>query len=189
MSKTKMSELMDDLLAKTDGDVSVGEVVSKFESRGFAPLLLIPALIALLPTGAIPGVPTICGITLFMICLQMALGAGEPWLPKVLKERSLNHDKLKRAINKFKPYIVNAEKILTPRLTGLTDSPASRVIALYCALVSLSMIPLEVIPFAAAVPAFAITITAVGLLNKDGVVLLIGLLLQAATGLLLVQVL
>ncbi|MBR9790503.1 MAG: exopolysaccharide biosynthesis protein [Gammaproteobacteria bacterium] len=69
---------MDDLLDKTTGEVSVGDVVNKFESRGFGPFLLLPALIALLPTGAIPGVPSICGVTLCIICLQMAFGDEHP---------------------------------------------------------------------------------------------------------------
>ncbi|NVK57516.1 MAG: exopolysaccharide biosynthesis protein [Alteromonadaceae bacterium] len=189
MSKTRISDLMDDLLEQTDGEVSIGEVVSKFENRGYGPLLLLPALISLLPTGAIPGVPSICGVTLFIICLQMALGQGYPWLPGVIKERSLDHEKLEHAISKFRPYINFTEKMLSPRLTVLAESPTSRFIAVFCAVVSLSMIPLEVVPFAAALPAFAITVTALGLMNKDGVVLLFGVLLQAATGLLLSQVL
>ena len=51
------------------------------------------------------------------------------------------------------------------------------------------MIPLEVVPFAAAVPAFSITLTAVGMMSKDGAVLLAGILCQAATVMLLLQVL
>ena len=51
------------------------------------------------------------------------------------------------------------------------------------------MIPLEVVPFAAAVPAFSITLTAVGMMSKDGAVLLAGIICQAATGMLLLQVL
>lgn len=188
MSTSKVSGLMDDLLQKTEQDVSVGDVVSQFESRGFGPLLMLPALIALLPTGAIPGVPSICGITLFIICLQMACGSGHPWLPAVLKKRSIRHAKLKSAINKAKPVVMKAERFLKPRATVLTRRPASRFVALYCALASLSMIPLEVLPFAAAVPAFAITISAIGLTTDDGIVLSAGLLLQAATGYLLLQV-
>ena len=188
MSNNKVSDIMDDLLAKTTGDVSVGDVVNKFESRGFGPLLLLPALVALLPTGAIPGVPSICGVTLCIICLQMAFGDAHPWLPGILKNRSLSHAKLENAVEKSRPYVVTAEKILTPRLTVITESPASRFVAAYCALCALSMVPLEVVPFAAAVPAFSIALTAVGMTSKDGAVLLTGLLCQAATGMLLLQV-
>lgn len=101
----------------------------------------------------------------------------------------IGHEKLEIAVEKSRPYVVKAEKILTPRLTGLTQSPASRFVAVYCALFALSMIPLEVLPFAAAVPAFSITLTAVGMMSKDGAVLLAGILCQAATGMLLLQVL
>ena len=99
MSKNKVSDIMDDLLDKTTGEVSVGDVVNKFESRGFGPLLLLPALIALLPTGAIPGVPSICGVTLCIICLQMAFGDEHPWLPAVLKNRSLIPIRMKHALS------------------------------------------------------------------------------------------
>ena len=56
-------ELMDNMYSESGDTTSLGEVIERFEDRGFGPLLLMPALIALLPTGAIPGVPTLCGIT------------------------------------------------------------------------------------------------------------------------------
>ena len=56
---TSMSKLLNKLVKEQDGDkVSAGKIIARFEDSGFGPLLLIPSLIALLPTGAIPGVPT-----------------------------------------------------------------------------------------------------------------------------------
>lgn len=107
---------MDDLLEKTTGDVSVGDVVNTSERRGFGPLLLLPTLVALPPTGAMPGVPSISGVTLCIKCLQMAFSENHPWLPGILKNRSLSHVKRESAVKKSRPYVVKAEKILTPRL-------------------------------------------------------------------------
>ena len=175
-------ELLDEMYDGQSEKTSLGKVVELFEDRGFGPLLLMPALIALLPTGAIPGVPTLCGLTLFFICIQVAVGRKSPWLPKVLKEKEVSSDKLESAIDKAKPYAQKTEKLLKPRMTFLSHTPAKNIIAGYCAIAALGMIPLEALPFAVALPAFALCITALGMANRDGVFLTLGILLQLGTG-------
>ena len=182
-------ELMDNMYSESDDTTSLGEVIERFEDRGFGPLLLMPALIALLPTGAIPGVPTLCGITLFFICSQVAIGKTSPWLPTFIKNKEVSTNKLDSAVEKAKPYAQRAEKLLKPRLTFLSHTPSKNIIAAYCAIASLCMIPLEVLPFAVALPAFALCVTALGVTNRDGVFLIIGMLLQSGTGYLVVKAL
>ncbi|PRO68885.1 exopolysaccharide biosynthesis protein [Alteromonas gracilis] len=177
-----IAELLDEMYDENSDKTSLGKVIERFEDRGFGPLLLVPALVALLPTGAIPGVPTICGITLFFICIQVAIGQKSPWLPRTLKEKEVDSDKLESAIDKAKPYVRKTEKLLKPRLTFLSDTPAKNVVAAYCAIAALCMIPLEALPFAVALPAFALCITALGMTNRDGVFLAIGMTLQLGTG-------
>ncbi|APD86130.1 exopolysaccharide biosynthesis protein exod [Alteromonas sp. Mex14] len=177
-----IADLLDEMYDENSDKTSLGKVIERFEDRGFGPLLLVPALVALLPTGAIPGVPTICGITLFFICIQVAIGQKSPWLPRTLKEKEVNSDKLESAIDKAKPYVRKTEKLLKPRLTFLSDTPAKNVVAAYCAIAALCMIPLEALPFAVALPAFALCITALGMTNRDGVFLTIGMTLQLGTG-------
>ncbi|GMM70147.1 exopolysaccharide biosynthesis protein [Alteromonas gracilis] len=177
-----IADLLDEMYDENSDKTSLGKVIERFEDRGFGPLLLVPALVALLPTGAIPGVPTICGITLFFICIQVAIGQKSPWLPRTLKEKEVDSDKLESAIDKAKPYVRKTEKLLKPRLTFLSDTPAKNVVAAYCAIAALCMIPLEALPFAAALPAFALCITALGMTNRDGVFLTIGMTLQLGTG-------
>jgi len=177
-----IADLLDEMYDENSDKTSLGKVIERFEDRGFGPLLLVPALVALLPTGAIPGVPTICGITLFFICIQVAIGQKSPWLPRTLKEKEVDSDKLESAIDKAKPYVRKTEKLLKPRLTFLSDTPAKNVIAAYCAIAALCMIPLEALPFAVALPAFALCITALGMTNRDGVFLAIGMTLQLGTG-------
>ena len=112
-------ELLDEMYDEQSEKTSLGKVVERFEDRGFGPLLLMPALIALLPTGAIPGVPTLCGLTLFFICIQVAVGRKSPWLPKVLKEKEVSSDKLESAIDKAKPYAQKTEKLFSfGRISG-----------------------------------------------------------------------
>ena len=152
-------KLLDDIYDETSDKTQLGEIINRFEDRGFGPLLFVPALIALLPTGAIPGVPTLCGLVLFFICIQVAIGRRNPWLPKALTQKEVSSDKLESAIDKAKPYFKKTEKLLKPRMTVLSNSPAKNIIAGYCAIAALCMIPLEALPFAVALPALALCVT------------------------------
>lgn len=186
---SSLVDLLNQMEDEQEGKTLLGDVIARFEDRGFGPLLLMPALIALLPTGAIPGVPTLCGIMLFLICIQVAIGNSSPWIPRWISEKEITTDKLESAIQRAKPYARKTEKLLKPRLTFLSKTPGKNFIAGYCAIASLCMIPLEVIPFAVALPALALCITALGMTNRDGVFLIIGMLLQLGTGFFVVKAL
>ncbi|AXR06879.1 exopolysaccharide biosynthesis protein [Salinimonas sediminis] len=188
MTNSTITGFLDKLVEDTERTVTVEDVVSTFKERGFGPLLMIPSLIALLPTGAIPGVPSICGITLFLVCIQLAAGRNHPWLPKALRERAIDHDKLQKAANKSRPYIKRMESLFRSRFTQLAEQPMRSIIAAFSGIVALCMIPLELMPFAAALPAGAIALTAIGITYRDGVVIAIGLIAQSCTGFLLYQV-
>ena len=104
-----------------------------------------------------------------------------PWLPSVIKNRSITHEKLAKATDKARPYLNKIESWFKPRFTKLAQSPAKNIIAFCSALVALLMIPLEAVPFAVAIPALALCLTAVGITNRDGVIIAISLLLQLVT--------
>ena len=188
MSKEGISDVLCSLKEQEgNNDISVGEIVGTFEDRGFGPLLLVPALLALLPTGAIPGVPTICGVCIFLICVQIAFGADKPWLPKRLKQLSISRETLRSSIEKAQPYVKKFERVLSPRLVFMAHTPVKHMVAIYSGIVALCMIPLEIVPFAVALPALAISLTATGITNRDGLLIIIGIILQAGTGFLLLK--
>ena len=61
-----------------DGEViSIGEILERASQRAFAPLLIVPALLNILPTGAIPGVTLATGIVITSVGVQLALGLPE----------------------------------------------------------------------------------------------------------------
>lgn len=169
------------------GEVRFGDVVETLENKGFGPVLLVPALIALLPTGAIPGIPSACGLMIFLVAVQMALGKKHPWIPARLRDLGLQRDRLVGAIDKAVPVTRRVDRLFKPRLTSLSDAPLSKLFGLLCAVFGLSMIPLELVPFAAAVPALAIVLVAIGLSTRDGIVLLLAGAVFAAAGYLLIE--
>jgi hypothetical protein len=66
-----------------------------------------------------------------------------------------------------------------PRLAFLTTGAAERLAALACALAAIAMPPLELVPFGGIVPATAITAFGVALIARDGMIMLLALLITA----------
>ncbi|MCW8106899.1 exopolysaccharide biosynthesis protein [Alteromonas ponticola] len=177
-----LTGVMDELLENaSDEKSSIKEMVEAFENRGYGPLLLVPSLIAVLPTGAIPGVPSACGVTIFLITIQLLFGRKHPWLPSQLENIEFERETLKKGVEKVKPYTRKIDKLFKPRLHFFMHTVAKRVLALVCGLTALLMIPLELVPFAAALPASAVAFMGIGLSTKDGVMTLIGLTLALSS--------
>ena len=176
-----IGDLLEDLLDQKDSEkISLGDIVETFENRGFGPLLVVPALVALLPTGAIPGVPTTCGIFIILISLQLLAGRSNPWLPKWLRNLSISRKKLESGIEKVRPWSDRLDHSLKPRLSFLTGETMTRVIAGLVSVLAILIAPLELVPMAAAVPALAILLFGISLVSHDGLIALLGLI---ATGL------
>ena len=62
-----LTDILVKLADEPDGDeLSLVSVVETMQGRGFGPLLLAPTLMVLLPTGAIPGVPTLSALLILV---------------------------------------------------------------------------------------------------------------------------
>jgi len=177
-----ITEVLESVKENATGEkVELGEVVEHLENRGFGPILLAPALVAFLPTGAIPGIPSACGILIFLIAIQMAWGKKHPWLPNKLTSIGFSQDKLGTVIDKISPYTKKVDRLFKPRLSLFSEGIVKRLIAVLCALAGLGMIPLELVPFAVMLPAFAIILAAVGLSTEDGVVITIASIIMVSS--------
>lgn len=177
MSKSMgLTDVLERVHSQTGGeDLTVADVVEALENRGFGPLLLGASLLTVLPTGAIPGVPTVTAVLVVLIAVQMIAGRSRPWLPRRVETRSIKQRKFELALEKVKPYTRKFDALLKSRLTWMTGPIAIRVVAGCCVGLAVSMPPLEVVPFASGPPAFAIAMMAVGISAEDGLVVAIGL--------------
>ena len=77
------------------------------------------------------------------------------------------------------PYLERTERLLKPRLTGLLSWTGERLIGV--ALLVLAITLTLPIPFGNWLPAFAIAIVGLALVEKDGVAVLVGLGVGAAS--------
>ena len=72
----------------------------------------------------------------------------------------MSRHKLHEAIRFVRPVAGAVDRVIRPRLSWLTEGPFTYAIAAICILIALSISPLELMPFAAAAPALAVTCSA-----------------------------
>ena len=173
-NSTRFSDILQELRQEVgEGEVSVGDVVSALRYRGFGPMLLVVALMTILPTGVIPGVPTLTAVLIVFISAQLLMGRTSPWITKVLAERRISHQQFERVQSKAERLSRHLDRIVGPRFTGLINGWSAKAIAIICCLIALSMPPLEMLPFFAFVPAATIALLGMGLTVRDGLLIIL----------------
>lgn len=169
---------LEDASKENDGDeITLGQLLDKVGERSHGALVLVPALIALLPTGGIPTVPTIMSAMIVIIALQMAFSPDHIWLPKKMKNFSVGNKKLLNGLKWFRPYAEKFSWLFKPRLRFINERPFFYLIVLALLCMALTMPPLEFLPFAAAMPSFVMTLIGLGVTMDDGLWTIAGLVL------------
>lgn len=176
MATDNLTGVLENLKNSASGEViTLNDVLRSFQRRGFGPIILAPALLVALPTGALPGVPALCGLFIAAMAGQLAFGLKHPWLPKRLRDFSIKRKTLERGIEKAQPYTKKIDRYIKPRWTFLINTVSKRIIAFICAIVALSMIPIGFIPFAVFPLAVTLALFGVGLSARDGLLIAVGL--------------
>ncbi len=163
-------------------EVTLNEILEIAGERTFGFLFVLLSLPSALPIPA-PGYSTPFGIVMFLLAVQLIVGAEQPWLPEKFRRRGFERTTVQGFIRKGLPWLQRIETIARPRLTSVCTSRTGRlVIGIAIALMSISMmIP---IPLTNTLPAIGIFVTGFGLLDDDGAISLAGLticMLAAAT--------
>lgn len=172
------SQLLIHVLDEHGGDrLTLSELSARLRDRAWGGLLLIFAAINLLPLP--PGVTTVTGLPLIVLTAQMVAGRSRPWFPRKFDQRGVGKDHLRRIAEKMRPWEERIERVLKPRLCMLTNHRAARVIGLLSLL--LSVILWLPIPLGNHVPALAMTLFALALIYRDGVVAILGVVVTIAS--------
>lgn len=171
-----ITEVLEQVEDKTEGEarISIGEFLDTFEHRGYGPLLLIIALLIVLPTGGIPGIPTVLGLVIILIASQLAWGRSAPWLPKRLRNIGFKKNLFDKGVEKIKPVTTKIDHLIKPRMKWLASGFSARIVGLVCMLLAAVMPFLEVIPFADIIPGSAIALLGLGLTARDGAMIIVG---------------
>ncbi|MCA3449389.1 MAG: exopolysaccharide biosynthesis protein [Rhodobacter sp.] len=175
--RKRLSELLDEIGSdETRTRISVSDLLVAMEGRATGALLLLFALPNVLPTP--PGTSGILGLPLVYLSAQMMLGRL-PWLPPLIANRSMSRDDFAQTISRATPLLARAEKLLKPRLSFLVKDRAQNVIGAVCLL--LAVVLMLPIPLGNMLPAVAISLISLGVLERDGAWVLGGFAVAAAS--------
>ena len=172
-----ISDRLDQLVAEAQGpSVSLNWVLEHLHERAFGLFLLILALPCCIPF--LYGIPQVVSLPLMFVAAQIVIGRRTPWLPTRLAERTVSTAGLGDLALRAGPWLRRIEAISRPRLSTLTRAPVDRVVGLALLLFSASiMVPL---PGTNTVPGFAVVVVSMGLLQRDGVLVILGTILGTA---------
>lgn len=175
-ARTRTSDLLQSLIrrAKGDGEISIAEIMHMLGERAFGLAILVFCLPNSLPLPGIPGFSSITGIPIILFAAQMGLGRHAPWLPARIAAYRFSREKFAAFLEKTLPYIERIEKLLHPRLVFMQTRVAEIITSL--AFIFLALVLALPIPFGNFPPGLAMCLIALGLLERDGVMMLIGII-------------
>ena len=168
-------------IEEVEGDeVTVEDILNLFGDRSFGPVVaLLGLLVVMPPLGAIPVLPVIVGLVIILFSAQIVMGRTHIWVPGFIAKRSISKEKLKEANKRAKPWLRRIDNLISERLDFMTERWSVYVASIVVTLLSLTMIPLEFIPFAVAAPGAAIMLFGLAFVARDGVLMLMGYAMAA----------
>ncbi len=172
-----ISDRLDQLAESAQGEtVSLDWIMRQLHERAFGLFLLVLALPCCIPF--LYGIPQIVALPLMFVSAQILMGRNSPWLPDRLAARTVSADGLQNLAQRAGPWLRRIEAFSRPRQAQLTRAPLDRVVGLALVLFSASiLVPL---PGTNTVPGFAVVLVSMGLLQRDGILTIIGMVLGTA---------
>ncbi|WP_421726674.1 exopolysaccharide biosynthesis protein [Bauldia sp.] len=169
--------------ADSSAEITLGDLSDAMEERAFGLLILILALPCCLPFVYV--LPQLVSLPMVVLAWQMAAGRRAPWLPEALRKRRLPVASLLDVVDRTRRYGGGfVERLAHPRLTRMTGDRGTRLIGALMIVPSLSiLVPL---PLTNTVPGFGVSLVAVGLIERDGLFVVGGLIIGLVWVLLLI---
>ena len=164
------SQVLEDIGTKDDPKLYLGELVNAFGERGFGALMLFFGLMNI-AIGIIPGTTTILGAPLLLMGLQLATRQDQLWLPKWALRRCIDREAYRNGLDTVLPRLRKMERLSKPRLTIMTSEVSEVLIGIATFLLAFIL----VLPIWGGnlIPALIISTFGFGLMQRDGLAILI----------------
>ncbi len=170
--KVIATQVLEDVVNQSSADrVLIKDLVDAMNSVGFGLAIMIFAFGLIIPLP--PPFPSIISIPLVLFSLQMILGYSTPKLPPRFAGLSVKRSVLAMLIQRSSPYIRKVEKILRPRMHFMFYAGMERMVGIFIFI--FSSFVLMPMPLSNFIPGLGVLIISFGLLGKDGLVILIGI--------------
>lgn len=170
----RTSDLLIRLATSSDTpEMTVGELLDALSDRAFGVLLLVLAIPVCIPF--LYGVPQVLSFPMFLIAFQMVLGRHTLWMPDRLRRRAFARADFETMARRAKRYLGWGEALARPRLTFLTGNGPERIFGLFVVIFCISI--LTPLPLTNTTPGIAVAIMAIGMIERDGLLVLLGTVL------------
>lgn len=159
------------------GKLTLDDLMARAGRRGPAFMMLFLCILSMI-FSIVPGVSTVIGLPLLLLCWNMVMGRRRLALPRWLGNKSLDHTLLAQGMIKRLELVHRIEKVLRPRLRVLctkTFLRLSGLVGIFCSIVLSLPIPLMNFP-----PTLAVFLIALGVLGRDGLMILAGYVVAIA---------
>lgn len=172
LEKSKsIKEILESLLKEEKKSVSIYELINLLNKNSIYILLIIFAIPNLLP---IPGLSTIIGIPMIIFAIQILYGSSKPILPNFIINKQINFENFRNAIGKILPVLSKVESFSKKRVGLFTNIIGEKIACIFILLFALT-ITLPII-FGNTLPSIGIILISIGLINKDGVMVIFGII-------------
>jgi hypothetical protein len=166
--------------AFAERSATVREVIGMLAGRAYELLMILFVLPFLLPV-SVPGTSIPLGLAVAVIAIQLALGRL-PWLPRRLLDKQLPPGFFTKVVSVTAGAVRVLEKAVRPQLPIVTG--ARWLLALHHLTICIAAIALTLplpIPLTNTFPAWTILLLAVGLMERDGLMIFAGYVMLMAT--------
>ena len=164
--------IMSEQLSGRADRVSIGDLLEGLGRAALGLGLMIPALLALIP---LPGpFGMVLGAMIAVIAIQVMTGQTRLRLPRFVAVRTIPSAPVAVAIRRFAAPLRWAERFSTPRRWLPLTGRVARV-ALAAPLLLMAVALALPIPLGNGLPAIALTVFAVGFMERDGAAILVAL--------------
>lgn len=172
----KLSVELEDLRGRLgQRPVTLREVIYKLRGRAYTLILILLALPFITPI-PLPGLSTPFGLAIGFIALRLVLGQ-RPWLPMKFQRKELPAGFFDKVFAVAGKVIALLESFLRPRMALISaPGPMQQMHALFILISALVLLLPLPIPFSNSFPAWTILLLAAGLLERDGLFVLLGYL-------------
>lgn len=177
-----LSQVLQEVAELPADSITIAELVQRFGGRALGALLLLFALLCLLPLP--PGATTVFGAPLLLLSGQLMIGRHMPWLPGRIRRRSVPLGEVRGRLPQLARWMRRIERISRPRLTFMFSPLGERILGATCVVLSLILI----LPIWGGniLPAMAVAVLSLSLILKDGLLAILGYILVAVSGAVLV---
>ncbi|HPE47310.1 MAG TPA: exopolysaccharide biosynthesis protein [Hyphomonas sp.] len=149
------------------------EILDQLDESAFGAGLFLLALPCCIPF--LYGVPQVVALPMMALAIQMMLGREQPWLPSKLAARTIDKAGLVDTAKGGRKWLGWVEIFSRPRLTFLTGPRSERIVGAFLVFFCSSiLVPL---PLTNTTPGIAVALAAFGLINRDGLLVVLGCLL------------